>query len=89
MPEMIGEHELSLTVPTGWHQMVDGRTTDITEITVKAQIVGLLVSVPGRLIGRKLVNAANHATERAQFLTVFGDRAQSYPVTRITTEEEL
>lgn len=89
VPAVIGEHQLSLEVPKGWHQMVDGQPVFIIEMNVKVQVVGLLVAIHGKVIGHALVNAANRTTERTQFSTVFDDQSTSYPVTRITTEAEL
>jgi len=86
-PSQIGEHELALEVPEGWHRFVDGKEEPILSAAVTLKVVGLVAHLAGTATQHVLVDPSTGAEERRHLSAVFdGD---SYAVRVATSEEEL
>jgi hypothetical protein len=85
----LGEHQLQLEVPQGWHQIVDGQRVAILSMTAKVHVVGSVVTLPGNAEHLSLVDASNAALERTLINTSFDTSRPQYPVTMLRTEEDL
>jgi hypothetical protein len=64
IPLPLGEHELSLPLPTNLRQMVNGNAVETFEAKAKVRILGVIVTLEGQTKGYQLISALNEAPER-------------------------
>ena len=86
-PSQIGEHQLALTVPEGWHRFVAGKEEPLLSLTVKVKVWGLVAHLPGTTKQHVLVDPATGTEERRHLSAVF--KGDSYAVRMVASEEEL
>jgi hypothetical protein len=86
-PSRIGEHDITLEVPAGWHRIVGGKEEPLLSLTVKIQVVGLVALLPGTATRLVLSDGTTGATEKTQVNVAFEGR--SYAVRAVDSEEEL
>lgn len=88
LPQGIGAHKLTLTIPPGWYQLVNGKLQHIVSLAASLQVVGHLVTMTGATSEHQLINTANGDVERSQLSASFPPQ-DKYPVTRVLSEAEL
>jgi len=88
-PSSIGEYRYKLEIPSRWHQIVDGETDVVKNITAIVQVQGLVVTIPGESSHHLLVDAAGQKVERFGITVSFDTSKSKYPVRTFHTEDEL
>lgn len=66
-----GEYEISLNVPAGWHQIVNGKREPVLGIRVPVQVWALALKLTGESTHHALVNAYDGVVERSQLNITF------------------
>jgi tetratricopeptide (TPR) repeat protein len=66
-----GEYEISLNLPTGWHQIVNGKREPVLGIRVLVQVWALALKITGESTHHALVNAHDGVVERSQLNVTF------------------
>lgn len=89
LSNQIGNHEVILTLPTGWMQIVDNKVAKVSEIKVSYQVAGYIVAYPGEVESYNLVNAEDNRIEKSQTTAKFSPPAGTYPTNVFRTEEDL
>jgi hypothetical protein len=89
IPLPLGEHELSLPLPTNLRQMVNGNAVETFEAKAKVRILGVIVTLKGQTKGYQLISALNEAPERVFYDFSFGVPKTSLPITTVLSEEQL
>jgi hypothetical protein len=89
-PSMIGEHLLELKIPKDWYQIINGKREQIIHATAGVKVLGLVVTIPGKVERHLLINAESASeAEKFQIKASFDLSGASYPVTTILTEAQL
>lgn len=66
-----GEYEISLNVPAGWHQIVNGKREPVLGIRVPVQVWALALKITGESTHHTLINAHDGIVERSQLNVTF------------------
>ena len=88
----IGEHELNLEVPEGWHQFVDGQPAQLIAMSAVVHVRGLIVTLSGKQKRHLLVNPSESRLERGQIRVEFDisrKKKVKLPLKVVSTETEL
>jgi hypothetical protein len=88
-PSSLGEHQMQFNAPDGWHHIVDGQKVPVLSMTAKVQVVGCVVTIPGKAEHLSLIDASTLALERTMINVSFDESRSEYPVTIFQTEDEL
>jgi tetratricopeptide (TPR) repeat protein len=71
-PGMVaGEHRLTLHVPDGWHQKVNGKREPVLSIHATVHVWALTLQFSGEVTDHALINAADGALEKRQINASF------------------
>ena len=89
LPLSIGEHDIPLAIPAGWHQVIDGKIEPVLSVSAKLRILGLVVTVSGKARQHLLVDASTKKPEKFKVDASFATDKATFPVTAIQTEEQL
>lgn len=89
LPSSIGKHEVTLDVPSGWLQIVDGKVEPVISLSVQLRVLGLVVTFVGEVEQYALVDAQTKRPEKFQVNVAFNAPQASLPVAFFQTEEEL
>jgi hypothetical protein len=89
LPLSIGEHDIPITIPAGWHQVIDGKIEPVLSVSAKLRILGLVVTVSGKARQHLLVDASTKKPEKFKVDASFETDKTTFPVTAIQTEEQL
>lgn len=89
IPAELGTHQVDLRLPDGWLQVIEGRVANVHGIKVDVQITAHVVSIPGRVTHRVLLNALNQRIEKRQTEAKFDIAPGTYPVKGFLNEEDL
>jgi len=89
IPEKLGIYQIDLEVPDGWFQVVNGKVAEVSGIEVDVQVTGHIVTITGPVRHLALVNASSQEIERSQIEAKFDMPPGTYPVTMVSTEEQL
>ena len=85
----IGNHETSLSLPSDWRQIINGKVAKVSGIKVSYQVAGYAISFQGTVSQYNLVNAADSNIEKSQAVARFAPPSGKYPTVHFTSEEEL
>lgn len=66
-----GEYSLSLKVPAGWHQVIDGKREPVLAITASVQVWALVVKFTGTSTDHTLIDAVKGKLEKRQVSASF------------------
>lgn len=86
---IIGEYELSLEIPEGWHRFVKGEAAPLEGVHATVSVVGLVVTLPGSLSVNLLIDPATGETERSELSAAFNNPESPIPVQTFSSEEGL
>lgn len=89
LPNKIGNYEISLSLPTGWKQVVNGKIAKVGEIKVNYEITGYAISFPGTVNQYNFVNIEDNRVEKSQIVANFSSPPGKYPIIHLKTENEL
>lgn len=88
---IIGEYEIDLDVPNGWHQFVAGKPVEVLEVRCTVRITGLVIEISGEVQHHSLVDPVNNFVERSRIAVSFDapEKGESLPVSAFSTESDL
>lgn len=89
LSSQIGDHNISLSLPDGWKQIVNGRTAKVSGIKVSYQILGYAISFQGSVTQYKLLNVADKSIEKSQTIAKFSPSSGTYPTIGFKSEDEM
>jgi hypothetical protein len=89
LTSQIGNHEVSLALPSDWRQIVDGRVAKVSGIKVTYQVAGYAITFPGTVSKYNLINAGDNNVEKSQTVARFPQPSGTYPTVYFKSEEEL
>lgn len=88
----LGEHNLDLDFPQGWHQFLDGKPVRVLAISATVKVRGLIIVLAGKLKQHALIDPLAQTIERSLTQVEFdlprGPKA-ALPLKAVNTEEEL
>lgn len=87
-PSALGEYELEVDVPDGWHTVVGGRRFPVLSATARVQVRAAVVEFPGTASNLALLNPEDRAVERLRSTASF-DTLGSRPVKVFEEESRL
>ena len=88
-PSFIGEHVLEITVPSEWHQIINGKVEPVYSVKAIIRVIGLVITLTGQVRKYTLFNASNMKFERSQLNVLFDIPKVKQPITTIYTEPQL
>ncbi|HEV2913256.1 MAG TPA: restriction endonuclease [Pyrinomonadaceae bacterium] len=88
-PSTIGEHFVEVDIPSGWHQLIQGKQVPILRATAKVTVWGYVVSISGKLERISLLDAMSESPVKIKVKALFDTSKKRYPVTTFTTEEDF
>lgn len=89
VPLTLGEHELNLDIPDGWHQIVDGAREPVISASARVEVSAAVISFAGRVEQHSLVDASNNTMNKFRANVSFDTARSTYPVTNYRTESDL
>jgi hypothetical protein len=89
LASQIGNHEVSLSLPSDWQQIVDGKVAKVSGIKVGYQVAGYAITFPGTVSQYNLVNAEDSSIEKSQTMAKFAAPSGKYPTVYFSSEEDL
>jgi len=89
IPEIIGTHEIKLTLPDGWHQVIAGQVAKVESISVTVKVVGCVITLTGKVSHMSLIDLVERKTERNQIKATFEEPSEPVPVQNLSSEEDL
>jgi tetratricopeptide (TPR) repeat protein len=90
-PLVIGEHQLNLEIPKGWHQFVDGAPVEVFQVSCTLNVLGLVIESSGNTKQHSLVDPVRYVIERSRIDVSFDapESGRSLPVKVFTSEQKL
>lgn len=85
----VGRHVLELQVPEGWHNVIGGQIRPIRHISVNVNVLGLLLTVQGRVQRHTLVNAVDEVAERSRVHAAWRPAEGRYTLRTFASEQDL
>jgi len=85
----LGEYEITLNIPSNWHQIVDGKIESVISASAKIRIIGLVMTISGKAKKHLLLNSIDKKVEKFQFDVIFDTSKTTYPITAIQSENQL
>jgi len=87
--DSIGEHEVLLSLPTGWHQIIHGQEANIKSIKVNVSVVAVVLTLSETLNQYQLIDAKDGTIEKNQIKALFNPVPGKYPIQEFRTEQDL
>jgi Restriction endonuclease len=87
-PSVIGEHEVELNIPAGWHQIICGQRVPILKASATVAVLGLVVSISGTFEHVSLLDAVSEHWVKTRIRAIF-DTAKEHKVTTFSSEEDF
>lgn len=85
----VGEHEILLSLPSGWHQIIQGQEANIKSIKVTVSITAIVLTISGTLNHYQLIDAKDGTIEKNQIKALFNPAPGKYPIHEFRTEQAL
>jgi len=89
LSSQIGNHEILLSLPDDWKQVVNGKVAKVNSIKVNYLVEGYAISFPGNVSQYNLVNAENSNIEKSQTVARFTPPSGTFPTVYFNSEEDL
>ncbi len=89
LPNLLGEHEVDLPLPSNLHQRVNGKVVETLALKASIRVIGLVVTLKGKAQEYTLVNAADETIEKILADVSFEAAESKLPVTAISSEDQL
>jgi tetratricopeptide (TPR) repeat protein len=88
---VIGEYEVELDVPKGWHQFVAGEPAEVLGALCTVKVTGLVIEMSGEVHRHSLVDPVNNIIERSRIAVSFDtlETGVSLAVTAFGSEPDL
>jgi hypothetical protein len=90
-PSLIGEYEIDLDVPKGWHQFGAGKPVEVLGAGCTVKVTGLVIEISGKAQHLSLLDPVNNITERSRTAVSFDapEIGDSLDVTAFSSESDL
>ena len=88
-PSTIGKHEIKLEVPDDWRLKIDGELEPVTSVSATIHVLGLMISVVGRVSQHALINPLASTVDRYRAQATFDTSSRTYPILRFESEAEV
>jgi hypothetical protein len=85
----LGEHELKITIPEGWHTRANGQRARVFSVTAKVEVGAAVVELPGSATSMALIEPKGRGIQKARATARFENVPGEYPVRNFRDEEEL
>lgn len=88
----LGEYELNLDVPQGWHHYAGDKVASILAVSATLRVSGLVLTLPGKTKNHALINPSSQTTERSRLDVEFEiprSGKVEHHLTAFHTEDEL
>jgi hypothetical protein len=87
--DFVGEHEILFSLPTGWHQIIQGQEANIKSIKVTVSVIAIVLTLSGTLNHYQLIDAKDGTIEKNQIKALFNPTLGKYPINEFRTEQDL
>jgi Restriction endonuclease len=88
-PSVLGEHELDLGSPEGWHTEINGRRHPIPSASAKVRVHAAVVALPGTASNFAMINPEDRSVTKLHSRLSFENAPGEYPVFNVSEESEL
>jgi hypothetical protein len=85
---VLGEHELEIGLPEGWHARAKGERARVLSVTAKVEIGAAVVELPGTATSVALVDPKGGGVQKARASARFDNAPGQYPVRNFGDEGE-
>ena len=85
----LGEHELEIAVPEGWHARAGGEPARVLSVSAKVGVRAAVIEMPGTATGVALVDPQRRGVRKARATARFENGPGEYPVRNFREEGEL
>ncbi len=86
---VLGEHELEIPVPEGWHARANGARARVLSVSAKVEVGAAVVELPGTATSVALLDPKGRGVQKARTAARFENVPGGYPVRNFRDEEEL
>ncbi len=86
---VLGEHELRIEVPEGWHSRFGGERVRVQSLSATVQVGAAVVELPGTATGVALVDPREGGVRKARTSARFENAPGEYRVRNFRDEQEL
>jgi hypothetical protein len=86
---VLGDHEVELTIPQDWCQLINGKIEPVLALSATVHVVGYVLTLPGRVQQHQLVDVANKTVDRFRVNVQFDPPSGKYPIVAFNEEREL
>jgi hypothetical protein len=86
---VLGEHDLKIPIPDGWHARANGKRARVLSVSAKVEVGAAVVELPMTATNVALVDPKGHGVRKARVAAGFENALGEYPVRSFRTEEEL
>lgn len=87
--DSIGNYEILFSLPTGWHQIIQGQEAKIKSIKVNVSVNAIVLTLSGTLNHYQLIDAKDGAIEKNQIKALFNPVPGKYPIYEFRSEQDL
>ena len=85
---VLGEHELEIAVPEGWHARANGERARVLSVSARLEVGAAVVELPGTATSVAMVDPKG-GVQKARATVSFDTAPGKYPVRSFRSEEEL
>jgi hypothetical protein len=85
----IGEHEVELDVPRGWHLRANGQPLQVLSATARVKVSAVVVAFPGTASNFAMFDPEDQSVKRFRATASFERNPGEYPVFNFDDESEL
>jgi type III secretion system FlhB-like substrate exporter len=89
IPSSLGKHNINITLPENWYQIVAGQVAIVHEVSATVKVSGHVISFSGRVQQHLLIDAVSQEAERFHLDSKFDPPSGRYPVQNFDSEEDL
>lgn len=86
---VLGEHELEIAIPEGWHARANGERARVFSVSAKVEVGAAVVELPGTATSVALVDPKGRSVQKARAAARFENAPGEYPVRNFRDEEDL
>jgi hypothetical protein len=86
---VLGEQELEIAIPEGWHARANGERARVLSVSAKVEVGAAVVELPGTATSVSLVDPKGRGVQKARAAARFDKAPGEYPVRNFRDEEGL
>jgi hypothetical protein len=89
-PELVlGEHELKIVIPEGWHARANGERARVLSVSAKVEISAAVVELPGTATSVALADPKGRGVRKVRAAARFEGAPGQYPIRNFDDESGL